>query len=69
MSTIPTMGKEEFKAIRRALGLTQAELAKQIGKNYSTITHYESSSPIPDTVALLMRRLRADAAQPLAACP
>jgi transcriptional regulator with XRE-family HTH domain len=43
----------ELKRRRRAAGLTQAELARLVGRSHASITHYESGLTIPPTVALL----------------
>jgi len=55
------MTKEEFKAKRLELGLTQAELEIKLGFSANTgrmIRHYESGSvPIPKRTVMLLETL------------
>jgi DNA-binding XRE family transcriptional regulator len=43
----------ELKRRRREAGLTQAELARQVGRSHASLTHYESGFTVPPTAALL----------------
>lgn len=58
------MTATEFQAMREALGMTQAELGRQLGKHRNTIGKYESGDrPIPYTVAQLLPYLLASSHQ------
>jgi len=49
------MTKEEFKAARLSVGLSQAELAKALGKSSRMIVHYECGTiEVPNSVKLMM---------------
>lgn len=49
------MTPEEFHAARKALGLTQRELATLLGRTYQMISRYENGhSPIPEVVRLAL---------------
>lgn len=43
------MNADEIKALRAKLGLTQEELAKQLGVTVRTIANWESGGKIPDS--------------------
>jgi transcriptional regulator with XRE-family HTH domain len=53
------MTKEEFKAARLSLGLSQAELAEALGKSTPRmVVHYEAGTvKVPKSVKLMMDRL------------
>lgn len=49
------MTKEEFKAARLQLGLTQKRLAEELKLSLRCITHYEGGTrPIPGIVSVAM---------------
>lgn len=53
------MTKDEFKAARKSLGLTQAELAKALGKSSRMIVHYEAGKvAVPNSVRLMMDMIK-----------
>lgn len=59
----PSMDTEEFKAIRRRLGLSQTELAAELGlgENGSrTVQRIEKGAAITGPMALAMRKLSDD---------
>jgi len=57
------MTPDEFRAIRKSLGLTQEALAERLGQHRITISRYERGrEPIPPVVALAMQALRDQAA-------
>jgi transcriptional regulator with XRE-family HTH domain len=43
----------ELKRRRQAEGLTQAQLARLVGRSHASITHYEIGHSVPPTTALL----------------
>lgn len=50
----------EIKAIRDSLGLTQAQLAAQLGVTQSSVSRFETGEIIPDRRTMLaMQALRA----------
>ncbi len=51
------MKPERFKQIRKALNLTQAQMAERIGiKNTRTIRRYEAGdAPIPERVRMILK--------------
>jgi predicted RNase H-like HicB family nuclease len=52
------MTPEEFRALRKRLGLTQTKLGEALGVKWRAIQRYESGERnISDTVELLLRRL------------
>ena len=52
------MTPEQFKAIRKSLKLTQAQLGRVIGCNAKTIYNWEKGHwPVPKAEALAMRFL------------
>lgn len=52
------MTSDELKAKRKALGLTQAQLAEQFGLHRVTIANWErGSQPIPEVVAIALTAL------------
>jgi transcriptional regulator with XRE-family HTH domain len=52
------MTKEEFRAARLSLGLSQAELAKALGKSSRMIVHYEAGTvKVPKSVKLMMDKI------------
>lgn len=57
------MNPEEFKAIRRKLGLSLAGLASRLGVSEQQVRRYEAPAgksmarPIPDAIAAKMREL------------
>jgi transcriptional regulator with XRE-family HTH domain len=60
----------ELRAIRRRLGMTQAELAAELAKHPVTIAKYEAGlRPVSETAARLARRLVAEAALLMADSP
>jgi transcriptional regulator with XRE-family HTH domain len=51
----PEIGGAEFKFARKALGVTQPELAELLGINAFTVSHYETGDyPITRQTALAM---------------
>jgi DNA-binding transcriptional regulator YiaG len=55
---MPTIA-EEVRAIRKALGLTAAELAKRLGVTTRAVWYWEAGKRKPGGAALkLMRRMR-----------
>lgn len=59
------MNATEFFAIRTALGYSQAELGRQLGKHRNTVGDYERGTrPIPWAVAQLMGYLPTKEVQP-----
>jgi DNA-binding transcriptional regulator YiaG len=52
---------QEFKRIREALGLTQGQLAEEIGVHRVTVAKWEAGDRgIPEPVARLLSRIRAE---------
>jgi DNA-binding XRE family transcriptional regulator len=49
---------KKYKATRRSLGLTQAELASLLGIDRRTVISRERSGPIPEEAALAIEHLR-----------
>lgn len=53
------MGNEEFRSIRKRLGLTQAQLATVLGYSHSMqvseLERQTNPKPVPRAIALLMR--------------
>ena len=53
------MDNDEFRAIRKRLGLTQAQLAAVLGYSHlmqvSEIVRISNPKPVPRAIALLMR--------------
>jgi DNA-binding XRE family transcriptional regulator len=49
---------KKYKATRRALGLTQAELAALLGIDRRTVISRERTGPIPEEAALAIEHLR-----------
>ena len=55
------MTRAELIAIRKALGLTQPELARATGKGESTVTRYETGKrPIPKAFGMAVQLLFAE---------
>ena len=52
------MTPRKYKAIRRDLGLTQAELAALLGIDRRTVISREQGGPIPEEAALAIEHLR-----------
>ncbi len=52
------MTPKKYKATRRSLGLTQAELASLLGIDRRTVISRERSGPIPEEAALAIEHLR-----------
>ena len=58
----------DIKATRKALGLTQAELAKKLGVDHSTVSRFESGDiPLAERTLLAMEALAARAEREKAA--
>lgn len=56
------MTPDKFKRVRLALGLTQRELADQLGVHRVTVARWEvGERRIPEPVARLLERIRANA--------
>lgn len=49
----------DVKAIRATLGLTQAELAKEVGVDQSTVSNWEKGKPPRGPARLLLQGLAA----------
>jgi len=59
MATARLVKPAEFVRIREALGLTQAELAEEIGVHRVTVARWETGDRnIPEPVARLVQRIR-----------
>jgi transcriptional regulator with XRE-family HTH domain len=43
----------ELKRRRRESGLTQAQLARQVGRSHASVTHYETGLSLPPVQVLL----------------
>lgn len=56
------MTPKQFKATRKALGMTQAGLAKALDITPRTVRRYEGGATIPRRVELAMAQLRVMAA-------
>ena len=55
------MDKDTFRRKRERLGLTQAEMAKRLGKNRLTIIRYESGeTPVPKAVEMALKVVEAE---------
>lgn len=55
------MTPAEFRALRRRLGLTQAQLAAALGMSRDQILRYEAGrAPIPRVVELAVRQISTD---------
>ena len=48
-----TFDGSELRRRRREAGLTQAELARQVGRSHASVTHYESGLSLPPVQVLL----------------
>ena len=58
------MNCEEVKAVRRKLGLTQVEFAKQVGVRRNTVWRWEAGTlTVGTTAAILIRLLAKQAAK------
>jgi transcriptional regulator with XRE-family HTH domain len=47
------MTKEQIRAARLRLGLTQQELADKFGVNHNTISRWESGAIVPEAMGML----------------
>ena len=55
------MAPDEFRAARKALGLSQAQMAERLGKAKSGVQRYEAGqTPVPQTVRKLVVRMLAE---------
>ena len=55
------MDMDSFRRKRERLGLTQAEMAKRLGKNRITIIRYESGeTPVPKAVEMALKVVEAE---------
>ena len=54
-----SMAKEEIKAIRSSLGLSQAEFAESLGVNQTAVSHWENGLRRPSgAAAILIQQLQ-----------
>lgn len=55
------MDPDEFKRLREALGLTQDQLAAELGVHRVTVARWETGEhKVPEPAARLLERLKAD---------
>jgi len=53
-----TMNRLDIRKIRKAMGLTQTELAERLGVHYKTIQNWEKGGVIPESKMVLLRTLK-----------
>ncbi len=64
LATFLLVNSDAFRKLRKRFGLTQAQLARQLGVHRVTVTNWERGvAKVPGPVVRLMRRFEAERKQ------